>query len=74
MKSKSTIRYREHPPDSDTVTAYDRQCFQLYIMLIDADASGTKWQETYREAFSLEVGEDHKRAQWMMAAGYTQLL
>lgn len=76
--------YRIHPPESDTVTAYDRRCFKLYIMLMDADVAGTEWSETYRQAFGREISKDRKRAhrqylahleraRWMAAVGYAQL-
>ena len=43
--------FREYPPDSETVTPYDRQCFKLYIMLLEADAFGAVWDEAYEWAF-----------------------
>ena len=43
--------FREYPPDSETVTPYDRQCFKLYIMLLEADAFGAVWDEAYEPVF-----------------------
>ncbi|MEX0347381.1 MAG: hypothetical protein AB3N20_20840 [Rhizobiaceae bacterium] len=54
--------YRIHPPESDAVTAYDRRCFKLYIVLIDADVAGTDWSDAYREAFGREIDKDRKKA------------
>lgn len=77
--------YRIHPPESDTVTAYDRRCFKLYIVLIDADVAGTDWSDAYREAFGREIDKDREkahrqyqahleRARWMSAVGYKHLV
>ena len=52
--------------------------------LIDADASGVDWHETYRQEFGLKSAQNDqaayrqylahlKRAQWMAATGYAQL-
>ncbi len=47
----------EYPPVSEIVTAYDRRCFKLYVMLLDADADadadadGVEWLDTYRKNF-----------------------
>lgn len=76
--------FRDHPPESSTVTDYDRCCFQLYVMLIDADDSGVSWEEAYECAFGEEIGlqpenskaryfSHLKRARWMTINGYRQL-
>jgi len=78
-------RFRTHSPVSKTVTAYDRQCFKLYLMIINAGNAGTKWEEAYAQVFGNEVGSDHqkartqyyshlKRARWMTTNGYRLLL
>ncbi len=72
-------------PNSDFVTDYDRRCFTLYITLIDAEAAGVSWQETYELVFKAEIGQDHiaaksryhshlRRARKMTETGYRQLL
>ena len=77
--------FREYPPDSETVTPYDRQCFKLYIMLLEADAFGAVWDEAYEWAFGRDIGQipeiarcqyfaHLKRAKWMTERGYRQLL
>ena len=76
---------KEYPPESEVVTAYDRQCFKLYLMLLDADAAGVDWIDTYRKIFmnceennkrnAYEHYHAHlKRAKWMTTTGYLQLL
>ena len=45
-----------------TITAYDRQCFKLYLMIIDADNAGIKWKEAYGQVFGNEVGSDLQKA------------
>jgi len=75
----------EYPPESEIVTAYDRRCFKLYIILLDADAAGVEWLDTYKGIFenyeennkSRAYRHYHahlKRAKWMTANGYLQLL
>ncbi len=75
----------EFPPESETVTAYDRQCFKLYITLLDADASGEEWSDAYKRIFGKSAIQNHKRAfkhyqahlkraKWMTTTGYLQLL
>ena len=36
----------EYTSESEAVTAYDRRCFKLYNMLLDADVAGIEWLET----------------------------
>ncbi len=75
----------EYPPDSESVTIYDRRCFKLYAMLLEADANDVEWLKIYRELF--ENREDNntesayrhyqahlRRAKWMTTTGYLQLL
>ncbi len=75
----------EFPPESETVTAYDRQCFKLYIMLLDADASGKEWTHAYKRIFEKTAIQNHERAfrqylthlkqaKWITTTGYKQLL
>ncbi len=85
MSIPMPTEFRECPPESETVTDYDRQCFRLYIILIDADSSGAEWHKTYRQAFGRGIGRDCERAQrqylshlerarWMTTAGFAQIL
>ncbi len=73
------------PPASKTVTAYDRQYFKLYAMLLDADDSEEEWSDAYIRIFKKSAIQNHqhsfrqyqahlKRAKWMTTSGYQQLL
>lgn len=75
----------EYPPVSEIVTAYDRRCFKIYVMLLDADAADVKWLDIYKEIFE-NCAENNKqrafkhyhahlkRATWMTTTGYLQSL
>lgn len=76
--------FRDRAPADNEVTDYDRQCFKLYLILIDAEDSGAEWQEVYEDAFGTAIGanpdeakaqyEAHlKRARWMTSVGFRQL-
>lgn len=77
--------FRDRPDSAGFITPYDRQCFELYLMLIDAEDCGAEWQEVYEGAFGTEIGENPeearaqyeahlKRARWMTSVGFHQLL
>jgi len=77
--------YRDLAPIDETLTDYDRRCFKLYIMLIDADEAGVPWDYSYPHLFDEPVGTDYlkaearyrshlERAKWMTAKGYRHLL
>jgi len=79
------LKIEEFPPVSEIVTAYDRQCFKLYTMLLDADDSKEEWSDAYKRIFeksaihnrerSFRQYQAHlKRAKWMTVTGYQQLL
>ena len=85
MKNSTLPRLDEFPPESESVTTYDRRCFKLYIMLLDADASCEDWRGAYKRIFEIAHIENQersyrhyqahlKRAKWMSATGYRQLL
>lgn len=76
--------FRDRPDSAGLVTSYDRQCFKLYLMLIDAESAGAEWQEVYEDAFGRKIGENReeakaqyeahlKRARWMTRFGFRQL-
>ncbi len=80
-----TLKIEEFRPESDTITAYDRHCFKLYIMLLDADDSGEEWSDVYKRNFEKTAIQNHKRAfqhyqshlkraKWLTSTGYQQLL
>ena len=77
--------YRDFAPTGETLTDYDRRCFKLYIMLIDAHDAGVPWDDSYPNLFDEPIGADRQRAErrhqshldrarWMTAAGYRQLI
>lgn len=77
--------FRERAPTVEQITDYDRRCFKLYIMLIDADDAGVPWDDSYPHLFEEHIGADRRRAErrhrshlnrarWMAAKGYPQLL
>ncbi|MBO6638428.1 MAG: DUF2285 domain-containing protein [Roseitalea sp.] len=77
--------YRDLAPTDEMLTGYDRRCFKLYIMLIDADDAGVPWDDSYPHLFDEPIGAHRQqaerrhrshlhRARWMTAAGYRQLL
>lgn len=77
--------YRDQAPTGETVTDYDRRCFKLYIMLMDADDAGVPWDDSYPHLFEENVGADRQRAErrhrshldrarWVAATGYRQLI
>ena len=76
--------FLEAPPNSERVTAYDRHCFKLYLILIEADNAGQPWESAYKTAFGADPAEDKnrcklqfdkhlRRARWMSTDGYQQL-
>jgi len=76
---------RDFAPTGETLTGYDRRCFKLYIMLIDAHDAGVSWDDSYPDLFDEPIGADRQRAEsrhrsylnrarWMTAAGYRQLI
>ena len=78
-------RFRERAPTVEEITDYDRRCFKLYIMLIDADDAGVSWDDSYPHLFDEPIGANRQRAEsrhsshlararWMVAKGYRQLL
>lgn len=78
--------FSQRPPDSDTVTDYDRAHFKLYIALLDASMHEASWIDAYTTVFGdcppadrFEAAkafyESHlQRARWMTVSGYQRLL
>jgi len=84
--SVSIDNYSQRPPESDTVTGYDRAHFEMYIALLDAANLESSWIDAYKTAFGvgppadrLEAAkafyESHlQRARWMTVSGFQRLL
>jgi len=77
--------YLDQPPQSTTLTDYDRQHTKLYLRLLDATTDSADWREVARVLFGIDpeseperarrVYDSHlARARWMTANGYRQLL
>lgn len=77
--------FQDQPPQSQTVTGYDRAHFVHYLRLLDADAERADWGEAVQIVFGIDpaqepdrakmVYDSHlERAQWMTRSGYRHLL
>ena len=75
----------DEPPQSASLTAYDRKHMTLYLRLLDAAADGASWQEAVSVLFGLDplreperakrVHDSHlARARWISESGYRLLL
>jgi len=66
------------------ITEYDREHFDLYLRLLDAEAVGESWKGVAIQLMGLEIDDvetarlcwqSHlERAKWMSKEGYLQLL
>ena len=81
---KSTA-FADQPPQSASMTDYDRQHLALYIRLLDAADEGADWTEVTRVLFGLDPKRDGERARrvhdshlararWMTEHGYQDVL
>ena len=81
---KSTA-FADEPPQSASMTDYDRQHLALYVRLLDAADEGADWAEVARVLFGLDPNRDGERARrvhdshlararWMTEHGYQDLL
>jgi hypothetical protein len=72
------------PPQSSSLTDYDRQHLALYLRLLDSAAEGADWAEVARTLFGLDPDKDAAharavhdshlaRARWMAEHGYRDL-
>ncbi|WP_114391292.1 DNA -binding domain-containing protein [Notoacmeibacter marinus] len=77
--------YLDEPPDSATLTDYDRAHVKLYMRLLDAEADGADWREVVSVLFAIDSDNDPDRARqlhashlararWMTEHGYRELL
>jgi len=73
------------PPDSASLTDYDRRHLKAYLRLLDAQAAGAGWEEAAAIILGLDVAADPDgarqiharhlaRARWMTEQGYRDLL
>jgi len=77
--------FLDRPPESATLTDYDRSHMKLYMRLLDAATDGAAWQEAVSVLFGIDpdknperarrVHDSHlARARWMTEHGYRHLL
>ncbi len=85
MCNSESAGFRKIAPTDEEVTDYDRRCFKLYLMLLEADNAGQPWESAYKSAFGADPATDKircklqfdthlGRARWMSSGGYRQLL
>lgn len=77
--------FKDSPPLTERVNAYDEAHLATYLRLLDAAEEGADWREVTKIVFGLDVGADPQRAKqmhdshlararWMTEKGYRQLL
>jgi hypothetical protein len=77
--------FSDPPPQSSSLTEYDREHLALYVRLLDAAEEGADWTEVARILFGLDPERDGERARsvhdshlararWMAEHGYRDLL
>jgi len=78
-------KFLDEPPDSKTLTTYDREHIKLYMRLLDAERDGADWREAVHVLFGLDPDCDPERtrsihdahlarAHWMTEQGYRELV
>lgn len=82
---ESVLGYSDSPPQSSSLTDYDRRNLAIYVRLLDAAEEGADWTEAARILFGLDPKRDGARARsvhdthlararWMAEHGYRDLL
>ncbi len=77
--------FLDAPPESTSLTDYDRRHLKLYARLLDAQADGATWEEAFKVLFASagpipperakRIHDAHlKRAEWITSTGFTDLL
>lgn len=81
----SKTPFKDSPPLTDRVNAYDEAHLATYLRLLDAAEEGADWREVVKIVFGLDVDADPERAKhmhdthlarahWMTEQGYPHLL
>ncbi len=76
--------FLDSAPQSEQITAYDKDHFVTYLRLLDAAAEGADWREIAQIVFEIDpasepvraktIHDTHlARARWMARKGYTQI-
>jgi len=79
------MTFLDQPPDSRSLTDYDREHMKLYLRLLDAEADGADWREAVRVIFAIDPQKEPERARlihsshlarakWMTEHGYRELI
>lgn len=79
------LDFLDEPPDSVTLTDYDRAHMKLYLRLLDAASDGADWREAVSILFGLDPEREPERARrihdrhlararWMTTDGYRLLV
>lgn len=77
--------FRDSPPMTDRVNAYDEAHLGTYLRLLDAAEEGADWREVVAIVFGLDAAAEPERAKrihdshltrarWMTETGYRHLL
>lgn len=81
----SDAAFLDEPPESSTLTDYDRTHMKLYLRLMDAATEGADWREVVTVLFGLDPAREPERARrvhdshlarahWMTTHGYRLLV
>jgi hypothetical protein len=82
---QSKSQFLDEPPQSLTLTSYDRAHMTLYMRLLDSARDGADWREAVQILFGLDAEHDAKRcrqihdahlarARWMADQGCRELV
>src|SRR3546814_11293830 len=79
-----TQEFKDEPPESPSLTDYDRRQMVTYLRLLDAETDGADWREAVSILFGLDPDREPQRARrvhdthlarprWMTEHGYRGL-
>ena len=79
------LTFLDEPPQSSTLTDYDRTHMKLYLRVMDAATDGADWREVVSVLFGFDPAQEPERARrvhdshlararWMTTRGYKHLL
>ena len=80
-----TAAIEDEPPQSPSLTDYDRTHLALYLRLLDAESAGADWREVATMVLGVEpaanpdrarrIHQSHlDRAKWIRDSGFMDLL
>ena len=79
------LTFLDEPPQSSTLTDYDRTHMKLYLRVMDAATDGADWREVVSVLFGFDPAQEPERARrvhdshlararWMTTHGYRLLV